>query len=77
MPGTTESCIKTIEAYFQFQVSQGLTIPEVIETFKQVILPAELKNTSFTEAQIRRCAQIVSTRWIINHNETIRSEMLL
>ena len=65
----TQNCLTFIDDYFTHQLKQGLTVHEVIETFKHPVLPYELKTDNFNEAQIRRCAQLVSTRRIISYNE--------
>ncbi len=72
------SCMKLLEDYFEFQLKQGLTVPEIIETLKQPILPYDLKehiSEKITEEDIRRCGQIVSTRRIIQYNKDMSSEM--
>jgi hypothetical protein len=72
---TTSSCLKIINDYFKHQVEQGLEIPEVVETFKQPVLPSDLKIEGYGEDQIRRCAQLVSTQWIIKYNKGLQSVM--
>ena len=73
----TRNTINTINDYFNYQLEQGLTVPEIIETLSGPILPSELKTTGFTEAQIRRAAQLVSTRRIIAYNLKMQSELNL
>ena len=75
MSRSTSACLKVVNDYFNHQVEQGLDIPEVVESLKQAVLPADLKTSSFTDDQIRRCAQLVATRWIIKHNEQLQSVM--
>jgi uncharacterized protein (DUF2344 family) len=72
------SCIKLLNDYFDFQLKQGLIIPEIIETLNQPILPHDLKehiSEKITEEGIRRCGQIVSTQRIIRYNKDMSSEM--
>ncbi len=75
MSASTSACLKRVNDYFKHQVEQGLDIPEVVESLKQPILPSDLKMAEFTEDQIRRCSQLVSTRWIIKHNDMLQSVM--
>jgi hypothetical protein len=71
----TSNIINKIDDYFNYQLEQGLTVPEIIETFIGPVLPSELKTTGFTEPQIRRAAQLVSTRRIIAYNLKMQSEL--
>jgi hypothetical protein len=71
------ACLKLVDEYFTRQLKQGLTVPEVIETFKQPVLPSDLKTTKFDNGQIRRCAQIVSTRRIVEYNRQLTEEMIV
>lgn len=71
----TIKTINTIDDYFNYQLEQGLTVPEIIETLNGPVLPSELKKTGFTEPQIRRAAQLVSTRRIIAYNQKMQSEI--
>jgi hypothetical protein len=72
---SSAKCLKFIDDYFTQQLKQGLTVPEVIETFKHPVLPYDLKTDEFTEDSIRRCAQLVSTRRIIKYNEENQNVM--
>jgi hypothetical protein len=69
------TCVKIVDDYFTRQIKQGLTVPEIIETLNQPVLPSELKTTEYDNAQIRRCAQIVSTRHIVEYNRQLTAEM--
>jgi len=71
----TIETINKIDDYFNYQLEQGLTVPEIIETLNSPVLPSELKKTGFTEPQIRRAAQLVSTRRIIAYNLKMQSEI--
>ena len=71
------SCLKCVNDYFDYQLKQGFSVQEIIEAFTSPILPPQLKTCGFTEAQIRRSGQIVATRYIIKHNDIIRSEMTI
>ena len=71
----SSACLKLVDDYFKNQVAQGLDIPEVVESLKQTVLPSDLKLADFEEDQIRRCSQLVSTRWIIKYNEKLQSVM--
>ncbi len=66
--------INKIEKYFDYQLDQGLTIPEIIETLSQPVLPSELK-TAGGEGEIRRAAQMVSTKRIIAYNQKMQAEL--
>jgi hypothetical protein len=69
-----------VDDYFNHQLNQGLTVPKVIETFKDPLLPYGLKTEqlkNFTESQILRCAQLISSRRIIKYNQEKNAEMLL
>jgi hypothetical protein len=74
-PSETIETINKIDEYFNYQLEQGLTVPEIIETLNSPVLPSELKKTGFTEPQIRRAAQLVSTRRIIAYNLKMQSEI--
>jgi len=67
------SCLKQVDDYFNYQLEQGLSVTDIIETFTLPVLPSDLKNTGFTDAQVRRCAQIVSSRHIISYNNKLQS----
>lgn len=71
----TIDTIKKIDDYFNYQLEQGLTVPEIIETLNGPVLPSELKKTGLTEPHIRRAAQLVSTRHIIAYNLKMQSEL--
>ena len=77
----SEICINCIETYFTYKLDQGLSITEIIETFKTPVLPLEIKQCqdklNLKENDIRRCAQLVSTKYIIKYNTFIGSVMKL
>lgn len=73
--GKAVPLMKQVDDYFKYQLEQGLSVKEIIETFTQPVLPAELKLTGFTDNQVRRCAQIVSTRRIIDHNYKLQGAL--
>ena len=73
----TKDCLDYVNGYFKDQISKGYKISEIIEAVNDVVLPIELKTNRFTKQLIKRCSQLVSTKYIIQENNLLRSRMNL
>jgi hypothetical protein len=62
---------KCVKAYFDEALLNGRDLLSIIDGFKTGPLPIELRNScsAFSEQEIRRHGQLVSTKYLIRHNE--------
>ena len=54
-----------VEAYFRMSLNQGRSPMEVMESFREDPLPADLTRCKFPIDEIRRHGQLVSTKYLI------------
>ena len=65
--------MEVVENYFKYQLAQGLSIPEVVDLLNGPVLPQELAHGDFKT--VKRYAQIVSSRYMIDYNNTHASQI--
>ena len=64
-----------VNEYFEALLEQGLTIMEVIDTFRQDILSPELMNSGYPEKSLRRYGQMVSTKYLIQERDIKQAQV--
>uniref|UniRef100_A0A6C0J7V2 Uncharacterized protein n=1 Tax=viral metagenome TaxID=1070528 RepID=A0A6C0J7V2_9ZZZZ len=57
-----------IEEYFKSQINMGISLRDIMNSFKQPTLPYELTENGYPTSELLRHAQLVLTRYIIKHN---------
>lgn len=63
-----------VNNYIEHELKQGRTLNEIIESFREVPLPYDLKASNYPTDELRRHGQLIVTRHILQDAEARSSK---